>query len=315
MNINIKRISYWLINLIYSTGLLFALLVPVEASDFNLQEITDGIYVHYGKQVKFDHPDHDDIANIGFIIGDNCVAVIDTGGSIRIAKKLYDHIKEITSKPICYVINTHVHFDHVLGNIIFKKPGTKFIGHHNLNAELLNSKSFFLKEYANELGGKPDDSSIVMSDISVDNTLEINLGNRQLLLTAYPPAHSHSDITIFDKNTNTLWLSDLLFIDRIPALDGSLKGWLSVMKSFESMKPAYFVPGHGATNLNFTDAIQPQKKYLTQLLNETRAMIKKGSFLEEAIEQVESKEKLKWLLYEQHHKRNVSKAFTELEWE
>ena len=315
MGINIKTISYKFINFFCSIGFLFLQVVPVKASDFDLQEITNGIYVHHGKQVKFDHPDHDDIANIGFIVGDNCVAVIDTGGSINIAQKLYDHIKEITSKPVCYVINTHVHFDHVLGNSVFKNPGTKFIGHRNLSDALLNSKAFFLKEYANELGGKPDDSSIVMPDITVDNTLEIDLGNRQLLLSAYPPAHSHTDLTILDKKTNTLWLSDILFIDRIPALDGSLRGWLAVMKKIESLNPTYVIPGHGPTNLNLADAIEPQKVYLTQLLNETRSMIENGHFMEEAIEQVEREEKLKWLLYEQHHKRNVSKAFTELEWE
>ena len=51
------------------------------------------------------------------------------------------------------------------------------------------------------------------------------------------------------------------------------------------------------------------------LLSETRKEIDKGTFMEEVIESVGKTEKTKWLLHEQNHKRNVTKAFIELEWE
>lgn len=57
---------------------------------FNITEVSEGNFVHYGIHVTIDDKQHDDIANIGFIIGDTCIAVIDSGGSVKIGQKLLD---------------------------------------------------------------------------------------------------------------------------------------------------------------------------------------------------------------------------------
>ncbi|HSR61998.1 MAG TPA: MBL fold metallo-hydrolase, partial [Gammaproteobacteria bacterium] len=100
-----------------------------ESNTLGITEIVDGNYMHPGVHVPFEHEQHDDIANIGFIVGDNCVAVIDTGGSVEIGNALRETIRTVTDKPVCYVINTHVHFDHVLGNLAFKQDNPEYIGH------------------------------------------------------------------------------------------------------------------------------------------------------------------------------------------
>ncbi|NIQ14930.1 MAG: MBL fold metallo-hydrolase, partial [Candidatus Dadabacteria bacterium] len=69
-------------------------------------------YLHDGIHVKFDDIQNDDIANIGFIVGKKCIAVIDSGGSVRIGSALQNAIRKKSDLPICYVINTHIHFDH-----------------------------------------------------------------------------------------------------------------------------------------------------------------------------------------------------------
>src|ERR1700722_10099061 len=78
---------------------------------FNLSEPKAGVFVHIGRQLPLDAPSHDDVANIGFIIGKKCVAVIDTGGSMRIGRELRAAVLKHTSLPVCYVINTHAHVD------------------------------------------------------------------------------------------------------------------------------------------------------------------------------------------------------------
>ena len=135
------------------------------------------------------------------------------------------------------------------------------------------------------------------------------------MLTAYPTAHSHTDFTVLDKKTNTLWTGDLLFIERIPSLDGSLKGWLTVLDKLENDEIKLVIPGHGAPSSQWRQAIQTEKDYLNLLLKDTRQTIANGMFMDEAIDSVGTNEKKQWLLYEQHHRRNVSKAFIELEWE
>ena len=282
---------------------------------FNLTEISEGVYVHQGKHVGLEHADNDDIANIGFIIGDECIAVIDTGGSIDIGGRLREAVREISSLPVCYVINTHIHYDHVLGNAAFRDDQAKFVGHQNLADEMEHNRAFFLSEFTANLGENPGDSSIIGPDITVSDELDLDLGNRVLTLSAHPPSHTYSDLSVYDNKTGTLWLSDLLFIDRIPVLDASLKGWLKTMEKLKSLEANHVIPGHGTITMPWPEAASAQDDYLDMLLNETRNEISKGSFMEDVVENVGKDEKTRWLLHEQNHRRNVTKAFTELEWE
>src|ERR1700722_14885090 len=118
---------------------------------FNLRELEPKVFVHMGRQLALDVPGHDDIANIGFIVGEACVAVIDTGGSVRIGRELRGAIKEHTSLPICYVINTHVHVDHVLGKAAFKGDGPSFVGNAALAPAMARSRPFFIEQYSGDL--------------------------------------------------------------------------------------------------------------------------------------------------------------------
>lgn len=283
--------------------------------EFNLTEIGPGLYVHQGRHAGLEDAGRDDIANIGFIAGDECIAVIDTGGSIATGAALRNAIKARSALPICYVINTHIHFDHVLGNAAFKPDNPKFVGHENLKEEMAQNRSFFLSEFAANLGAAPGPDSIVGPDLVVTDQLELDLGNRAITLTAHPPAHSYTDVSIYDEKTGALWLSDLLFIDRIPALDGSLKGWLAVLEKLKTAKGGPVVPGHGAPAASWPEAGTPQEDYLLMLLTDTREAIAQGAFMEEVIETVGKEEKQRWLLHEENHRRNVTRAFTELEWE
>lgn len=300
--------------------LLFASSAPMNlAGDgpetFNLQHVVDGIYVHQGVHVPFDHPQGDDIANIGFIIGDKCIAIIDTGGSVDIGQKLLTSIRAISQLPICYVINTHVHFDHILGNAAFLNETTQFVGHNQLGHAIEQSRDFFLQRFAAYLGDAPKEESIIAPQLTVNDSIELDLGNRIIRLTAYPIAHSYTDLTVFDSRSKTLWAGDLIFRERVPVIDGKLKDWLKVLQEIETLQVQILIPGHGSISKVWSQAYAAQQGYLEMLLSETREAIATGSLLEEAMDSIGRQDQRQWLLYDQHHKGNVTKAFTELEWE
>lgn len=295
--------------------ILLASSVNAGGEGFNVTEVTPGNYLHTGIHVGIDDPDRDDIANIGFIIGDRCVAIIDTGGSLDTGRQLLQRIREITDKPVCYVINTHVHFDHVLGNAVFKQENPQFIGHEQLADAIAANQDFYLEQFKSELGPEPSPELIIPPDISVTESRTIDLGNRPVALNAWPKSHTTTDLTVYDEKTGTLWAGDLVFRDRIPVLDGSLKGWLQSLQDISGMEIAYTIPGHGQPGSGWTEVASAQINYLEVLLKETRQAVADGMFIEEAQGSVGMGEKDKWLLFEENHRRNVSKAFVELEWE
>ncbi len=286
------------------------------AADFPVAEVAPGVFVHLGKPLALEAAGHDDIANLGFIIGSRCVAVIDTGGSVRIGRALRGAIRARTTLPVCYVINTHVHVDHVLGNAAFQAPATHFVGHEQLATALSQSREFFLKNYAGDLDAPPSPQQIIGPDttVAIDTDLELDLGARHLHLRAWPKAHTDSDLTVFDDSTATLWTGDLLFVQRTPALDGSIKGWLAALERMSAVPAKHVVPGHGPPSGDLPAALEPQRRYLQALLVGLRQEIADGKPLQAAIREV-NPEHSGWLLWDETHPRNVARVYQELEWE
>ena len=96
---------------------LFLLLVAINVNAF-VKEVAPGIYVHVGKHLDVDDGYDGDICNIGFIVGKDSIAVIDSGGSNLVGQELKKYITENFNQPIKYVINTHPHLDHIYLSLI-----------------------------------------------------------------------------------------------------------------------------------------------------------------------------------------------------
>lgn len=278
-------------------------------------EAAPGVFVHVSEHHWPDRENHGEIANLGFIVGDDCVAVIDSGGSPRQGLALRQAVKNVTSKPVCYVINTHVHPDHIYGNRAFQEKGVRFVGHYKLERAMATRAPHYLSKADELLDIRVDSNNIIPPDLQVKQTLSLNLGNRELVLTAHPSAHTDNDLSVYDKNTDTLWLADLLFLEHIPVIDGSIRGWLKEMARLEKNRYKLVIPGHGRLVKDWPASLQPQKAYLQRMASEIRTMIKQGKTLEFAVAHVGLSEKNNWQLFEQFHRKNVTIAFAELEWE
>lgn len=300
------------------TFLLAGLAPPLRAEEgYHVKEIAPGVFVHQGRYEIFAPRNSGDTSNAGFIIGTDGVAVIDTGGSPKVGKELLAAIRQRTDLPIKYVINTHMHPDHVFGNVAFENEKPTFVGHHNLPRSLAHRAERYLAINKELLGAEAfDGERIIPPTLVVDGKLELDLGDRPLVLEAQKTAHTDNDLTVLDKNTDTLFLGDLLFSRHTPALDGSIRGWLALIDKLQKRTDtARVVPGHGPPSMQLPDALDPEKRYLSLIAKQVRAKIKEGSTLAEAMRTVGLSEKDAWVLFDEYHKRNVSAAFAELEWE
>jgi quinoprotein relay system zinc metallohydrolase 2 len=285
------------------------------AALLEIRKVAEGVYVHAGRHEESSVHNHGDIANIGFVVGARCVAVIDSGGSLYIGMQLRESIRKVTPLPVCYVINTHMHPDHVLGNAAFLGDHPHFVGHQHLPAALTARRSSYLQLAQRQLGEDAKGSEVVLPDTLVSADSAIDLGDRVLHLQAWPTAHTDNDLTVLDESTGTLWLGDLLFLERIPVIDGSLRGWLDVLTQLRSQQPVHVVPGHGRIDAHWPEGLDREAAYLTQLRDEIRTAIRTGKSLQDTIDHLDQKARNDWQLYDDYHKRNATAAFAELEWE
>jgi quinoprotein relay system zinc metallohydrolase 2 len=287
-----------------------------EEAPLPVQEVAPGLFVYQAPYQLAAPINGGAIGNVGFVVGGDAVAVIDTGGSAAAGRRLLAAVRVKTDKPIRWVINTHFHPDHVLGNVAFRAEGTRFVGHANLKLALLSRATVYL-DANRRLVGEADfaGTEIVPPDEAVAGRREIDLGGRILVLEAHPTAHTNADLSVYDAATRSWWLADLLFVRHVPALDGSLAGWLKVMADAATRPVDRVVPGHGPASLSWPDAMAPQWRYLNRLRDDVRAMVADGRTIAEAAAKAGISERDAWALFDDFNARNATAAFKEMEWE
>ena len=285
------------------------------AEGLDLEEISSGVFIRRGPHAEANADNHNGIANTGFIVGQESVLVTDPGGSLADGRWLRSEIRKRTERPISHVVISHVHPDHCFGAAAFEEDAPNIIGHAGLSAAL-QTRGEFYRERLMELMPALDVGRIVLPTQEVDASgAEVDLGGRVLRFTAHETAHTSCDLSMIDENTGLVFAGDLLFVERVPSLDGSLLGWIDELKKLRALDVSKVVPGHGPVMVDAAPAIGDLEHYLITLRDETRAAIAKGMAIEEAVETVGQSQREKWALFNDYNSRNVIQAYKELEWE
>ena len=292
------------------------------APDFGVpQQVAPGVFVLTGAHEEASAANANAIANVGFVVGRDSVAVVDPGGSLAHGRALRGMLEAITPLPVRHVVLTHVHPDHCMGATAFADlvaaGQAEVIGHARLPAQLAAREVFYRELMSRQLGEALAAGSAPLPPTRlVTGGLALDLGGRALTLRAHGTAHTDHDLSLRDEATGTLWLSDLLFVERCPSVDGSIAGWLARLEELRH-EPAVAraVPGHGPASVPWPAGAVELRRYLGAVREGTRAAMAAGVSIAEAPERVARKEASLWRLAEVYHGRNVTSAYRELEWE
>jgi len=254
--------------------LVFSLFFFHELLAYNLKPIKVAHNTYYveGKKEYYSIENKGDISNTAFIITKESVILIDTGSTVDYALSLKKEIEKITNKPIIHVINTHQHPDHFLGNNAFEKANiyaTEFV----LN-EIKNNGELYLSNM-NRLIKESSYSTKVKVPNKILKNKKLILDNYELEILLFK-GHTESDLVILDKNTKTLFTSDLIFNQRALATPhADIEKWISTLKKLKNLDFKTLVPGHGEVSYD-KSVIDENIEYLEFLHSSLIQGIKEG---------------------------------------
>ncbi len=260
-----------------------------------------------------DKPDSMRLANAGFIIGDDGVAVIDTFVDAAAARQLLTQIRVLTSLPIKYVINTHYHLDHVAGNVVFAEVGAVVIAHRNVR-EWIHTEN--LKFFGANI--KPEQKALVENltapTVVYDTNLELYLGKRRILVQSFP-GHTGGDSVVSLPDAGVVYCGDLFWRRTVPNLiDASTADWIATVRKLEIANAvATFVPGHG--DIGKAVDVHAFGTYLSDLRTLVESGSQRGlqgSSLVDAVLPELKQRYGDWSLFDYFVARNISDTASEL---
>lgn len=206
---------------------------------------------------------------IGVVVGDDGVLVIDTRSSHAQAEELRRDLRQVTNKPVTVVVNTHGHSDHVFGNHVFRPSP---IWGHVRCREMIERTGERQREalMANVPGLADDFGSIVLDppDRTFDDEVTIDVGGRTVELRYLGRGHTDNDIVVRVPDASVLFAGDLLENGAPPYFgDGFPIDWPDSVERLLELVDGPVVPGHG-------DAAD--RSFVERQLGELRAIAELG---------------------------------------
>ncbi len=237
------------------------------ATSFKSTEVVPGIYMVEGVN-GFGG------GNMSLLIGEDYIAMIDDGLA-PLAPTLLAHVTETAGRPINFMINTHVHGDHVGGNAHFAETGTVIFAHDNIRKRLVADSSS-----AGGDGGLPV--------VTFGEGVTFHLNGLEAQVFHVPRAHTDGDAAIYFPDVNVIHAADVLFNNLFPYIDldngGTVDGFIAGQRKLISMADdeTKIIPGHGplATKAD----LQRNLLVLTDSQARVKLLVDQGRTIDEILE-------------------------------
>jgi len=284
------------------------------AFDYSLEpkKVSETTHCFFGLSEVMDERNNGNMSNSCFVNIGTSYLVIDSGPTYAYAQQAYAKMKEIKNLPISYVINTHVHDDHWLGNAYYAEIGVKIIGSHAFKNEPKVEKTRMQQRITPEAYAK---TTQVFPSIFVENEMVLEIdGEKVKLISVNKKAHTHSDLLVYIPNEKMVFVGDLVFNDRLPSIrDGSLKGWLEALDDVRLMDVDYIIGGHG--KIVDRTSVDMTYNYIKTMKEKVAAFIEEGEEIADVVNMLTMDEYKDVNFYDSMHRQNVEIAYRMLEWE
>jgi uncharacterized sulfatase len=264
-------------------------------------KLAENSYYFYGKEEYFSKTNGGDIANCSFIITKNSVILIDTGSSQQYGEQVKKEIAKITDKPIKYIINTHHHPDHFLGNNAFM--GSDIFSDKYTKDEIEKNGDLYITNLVNLVQEGMKGTKIkVPNQVLSSQTLDLD-GYKLKVLYFY--GHTKSDIAIYDENRKILYASDLVFNKRTPTTPhANIEDWIKALEELEKIPYSILISGHGLASSS-KEPIKETISYLNYVDKILKQSAKQGLDIYEILNKPIPKEFEDFTMFKEEFERTI----------
>jgi len=283
--------------------------------DYKLQpkEVSKDVYCFFGLPEVMDKRNNGNMSNSCFVNMGTSYLVIDSGPTFQYAKQAYKKMQNIQKLPISYVVNTHVHDDHWLGNSYYSTlKNTKIIGSTLFKELPVLDETRMQRRISKEAYAG---TTQIFPTIFVDKEKVLNINNKTVdIKSVNHKAHTNSDLYVYIPSKKTLFAGDLVFNERLPSLrDGDITGWIQALRELKKLDVNYIIGGHG--DVVTKKAVDFTYKYLKELREKVKSMLDAGEDIEDVVNAVVMPEYKNVPFYDSIHRQNVEHVYRTLEWE
>ena len=283
------------------------------AYDYSLTptEVSANTHCFFGAPEVMDKRNNGNMVNSCFVDVGTSYLVIDSGPTYLYASQAYSAMKKIKNQPISYVINTHVHDDHWLGNSYYDSIGVQIIGSSEFETMDKVEKTRMqmrISEAAFDRTTQVFPTQFVKEEkiLKLD---DINIHIKSI----NSKAHTNSDLLVYIPEFSTVFAGDLIFNDRLPSIrDGNVANWIEALDEIKEMKMKYVIGGHGeiidASSIDMTYA------YLSELNAKISALLEDGEEIGDVVDMVVMPKYKDINFYKEIHRQNIEIAYRVLEW-
>jgi glyoxylase-like metal-dependent hydrolase (beta-lactamase superfamily II) len=221
-------------------------------------ELADGVYRRRYESLDL---------NIGVILGEAAVLVVDSRASHRQADELRAELESLTKLPVAWVVNTHYHWDHTWGNARF--PEATLWGHVLCRSEMLEHGEEARQRVLDSMPPEHHDAinEVVITPPTETFTAEssIDLGNRIVDLAYHGRGHTNSDIVVTVRDAGVVFAGDLIEEGAPPSFgDAYPLEWAPTLRG--AGLAGTIVPGHGdIVAMGFAETQREELAYIAAL--------------------------------------------------
>ena len=222
--------------------------------------------------------------NIGVQVGPDGVLLVDSLFA-PLADKLVAAVKQVTDEEIRFLVNTHIHIDHVGGNENLAEMGVLIFAHDNTRLRFFEQRSRFPRA-----GGSfvPQQPAAARPLITFNDTMSFHLNGEEVRAFLAPPAHTDGDSFVYFSESDVLHLGDVYRTTSYPIIDvyngGSLRGTIAAMDKAIDLagQNTKVIPGHGLEVVGRDEMIEFRDMIL-DIQGQVLTMIREGKKLDEVM--------------------------------